>query len=548
MVAKTLLLSCLVFFPGQTAPEPLYQNQKDTPEPWYHNQRDFEIPIVIQADRQKEIDRLVLYVSEDEGQNWKEYMTVKASEKAFVFHAIKDGTYWYRVVAVNMRGAQDPDNPFKNPPDLVVVVDTQKPLIRIVSAERQGDEIVVRWEIQEDNPNTDTMKLQYQSKNSPSAFWSQVPVLPAPIGEKRFRVEGPNPILVRLQLQDMSKNQASEEKLVPGTITTAAYNGGSPTTPLVAAGPQFQDNLAPFHSDPVLPKAPVEKDEKPIAEIATQPDPNHESVAPAPNNANLAPITPPPSKGLPIASTQPQPAAGQSKDHVAALNPRKPLPTVQIVNNTRLNLKYQLNNVGPAGVDKVILYITHNDGNDWKEFAEDSSISHDPALGKTKQGTTFDRNVILPGEGVFGLTMRIYRRFDNRDLKPLPGEVPEMRIEVDQTLPDAVLFAPHRDPDQKDKLLISWNAKDRNLHPYPITLEWAKEPNGPWETIQTNLPNTGSYSWQIKPDMPAYAFLRLKVVDLARNESIAVTQEPQLIDLSEPEGRLLSATVVESKH
>ncbi len=38
--------------------------------------------------------------------------------------------------------------------------------------------------------------------------------------------------------------------------------------------------------------------------------------------------------------------------------------------------------------------------------------------------------------------------------------------------------------------------------------------------------------------------MRLRVRDLAGNESIAVTDEPQLVDLSEPEGRLINVTVV----
>ena len=207
-----------------------------------------------------------------------------------------------------------------------------------------------------------------------------------------------------------------------------------------------------------------------------------------------------------------------------------------------------MNNVGPAGVEKVILYITHDDGQVWKEFAKDDSVAHDPALGTAKRQMTYERTVRLPGEGVFGLTIRVKRRYEHRDLKPKSGEVPEMRIEVDQTAPEAILYAPRRDKNHKDSLLIHWVAKDRNLHSNPITLEWARELNGPWETIQTNLPNSGSYSWEIKPGMPAFAFLRLKVLDLARNEGVAVTQEPLLIDLSEPKGTLVGISVPGAPH
>jgi hypothetical protein len=46
------------------------------------------------------------------------------------------------------------------------------------------------------------------------------------------------------------------------------------------------------------------------------------------------------------------------------------------------------------------------------------------------------------------------------------------------------------------------------------------------------------------PDrLPVEVYLRLRARDLAGNESVAVTAEPQLVDLSEPEGKLLNVSV-----
>ena len=43
--------------------------------------------------------------------------------------------------------------------------------------------------------------------------------------------------------------------------------------------------------------------------------------------------------------------------------------------------------------------------------------------------------------------------------------------------------------------------------------------------------------------MPVQVYMRLRVRDLAGNESVAVTADPQLVDLSEPEGKLLNVSV-----
>ena len=121
---------------------------------------------------------------------------------------------------------------------------------------------------------------------------------------------------------------------------------------------------------------------------------------------------------------------------------------------------------------------------------------------------------------------------------PRPGDVPEIRVEVDTTPPDAKLYAPTPDPVSADALLLRWTATDKNLPLNPITLEWSEKRDGPWMPIISDHPNTGQHKWQVPPGLPVQVFMRLRVKDLASNESTAVTQEPQLVDLSVPEAEL----------
>jgi hypothetical protein len=113
-----------------------------------------------------------------------------------------------------------------------------------------------------------------------------------------------------------------------------------------------------------------------------------------------------------------------------------------------------------------------------------------------------------------------------------------MKIEVDTTKPDAILYKPEVAAGQQNALLLAWKATDKNLADKPISLFWSERADGKWEPIAQDLPNSGSYVWQLPPKMPGEVYLRLLVRDSAGNVSTADTPRPELIDLIEPEGQL----------
>jgi hypothetical protein len=122
---------------------------------------------------------------------------------------------------------------------------------------------------------------------------------------------------------------------------------------------------------------------------------------------------------------------------------------------------------------------------------------------------------------------------------PTSGDAPEMRVEVDLTPPAAQLYAPQPDSRQRDAVILSWSAGDRNLMANPITLKWAEQRDGPWTVIKTGLPNSGSFSWKLPENFPPQVYLQLIAVDTAGNTGVAATQQPVTLDLKEPEGHLL---------
>src|SRR5438552_18522262 len=77
--------------------------------------RDFAIPIYVMPGRRNEIKELLLYVSEDQGKTWCLASRVSSDCKEFVFHATKDGAYWFSVVIIDPQGRQDPADVTKAP-------------------------------------------------------------------------------------------------------------------------------------------------------------------------------------------------------------------------------------------------------------------------------------------------------------------------------------------------------------------------------------------------------------------------------------------------
>lgn len=543
MNAGTLTLTCLMLLTGQV--------QQGT---WYTNDGNFKIPISIQPHLRQEVKQMTLYVSKDRGKSWEQNSVIPPEQDGFIFHAPADGEYWFRVAVINRLGVQDPPSIEKAVETQKIFIDSLKPNVRIISAQRQGNEIVVRWEIQESNPDINSMKLRYRSSDPVAPLWSPpVPIKIAPIGEARIKVNNGSPLVFRLEIKDLAGNFHFDEATVPGEITQAGFQapsspqGNSGPNPIAVSSPANKGStelppLPPTGNTstgktplpPILPGNQETMSNKPGSGMPLPPPlPPNQTVSWESNNSGPKPVPPDVAKQLPGGVT---PNNGHSNVAASSVGqnetPPQALPPVQIVNNPEIVLQYELSGVGPAGIGSVELWLTKNDGQIWEPWLKDPTVS--PSM----RGGKYQRTLKLPGEGVYGLGM-VVRNKAGRGKEPRNGETPEMRIEIDLTNPEAILYAPEADPQKRDGLIISWEAKDKNLGTNPITLEWSENRNGPWNTIQTNLPNTGKYAWQLPTGMPVYIYLRLRVRDKAGNEGIAVTDQPQLADMSEPEGRLI---------
>jgi hypothetical protein len=310
----------------------------------------------------------------------------------------------------------------------------------------------------------------------------------------------------------------------PGSATTAtnAANPGTPAfSPASSAqhassqsyGPQSFSSALPASAGTVSP-----------AQASALPPP------PAPLPAETAAprvIARSDSSGLPtqLASWNQHSPGGTNTNFRSRFN----LPTPRYLNSTRASLQYEISRVGPSGIGSVEVWMTRDDGRTWFKAAEDPDLQ--PPV-----------QVEFPGEGVYGLTLVVRSRAGLGRQPPQPGEPPDLRVEVDLTPPYAELYNVEADPQRRDCLILLWSATDKNLAANPITLKWAERESGPWQVIAADLPNTGRYVWKMPEHLPYMVYLRLEARDLAGNLAVAQTPKPILVDLQEPEVKLLDIT------
>jgi hypothetical protein len=500
----------------------------------YINEREFKIPITLPADpaARADIDQLQLYVSKDQGRTWQQEAIATPRQESFPFFAPGDGVYWFSVSFTDKQKRTHPADISSVPPALKVVIDSRKPLIKLQAGERQGDLASFSWDIREDFLDAATLKLEYKTADSPN--WRPVPgASPALTNTMKFSAGTAGAVTIRMQVSDLAGNTGMSQLEIPGEGNAGVAARPDATPP--SAGP-----MLPGSSDPSSPPPPENPNwaNKPAGGPRMAMESSRPSEGPRGLPSKAFSAIDERSQRVAIATSNPPPPPPKASAPSAPLGPPsgpeavEPMPAttsyrrnVQFTNSALIDLNYEVSKVGPSGVGEVSLYVTMDEGNTWRPFGEDSD--HTPPFG-----------VELPGEGLYGFTLVVRSKAGLGRGAPQPGQQPELRVELDSTPPEAVLYKVEADPRRKDMLFLTWDALDKNLAEKPIRLYWATKPDGPWQPIAVDIPNSGRHAWQMPADLPFKVYLRLQAKDLAGNVANADTPDPVLVDLTEPEGKI----------
>jgi hypothetical protein len=531
------------------------------PDVWNMKDRTFQIPIRFDAQRRAEIRELDLYVSHDQGQTWNMEGKATPDKEFFPYTAKDDGAYWFTVAIIDQKGRQEPVNILTAPVGQRIMVDTLKPEIEL-NAERQGEEIRVSWRITELHPNPATLRLEYgETADGP---WTSLPITPGPTGEAKFT--NPAAVVVRIQMQDMAENVGQAVKQVAAANGNVAF---APPPPSASAPPP-----APTPSvAPQSPPPPVVVPPTPMAEVATW-NPRPAEPPPVPVAVRTAPPPPlpppgpmndgypmPPSPGgspvvgssqiavaprensnQRVAFSSPQSLSGPNANYGGQDVPassRGGMPPLLIVNKRQVKLEFDVDKFGPSGLGGADVYVTTDDGATWQVLNLGAGAAVLPPVDAHAGAVRGSVTVPLEKEGVaYGYWVVVKSKAGLGKAGPRAHDLPQIRVELDVTPPEATLLRPQADPSRRDTLVLMWEAVDKNLTSKPITLEWCDHP-GPdaqWHFIgPEELPHTGRFDWQPPADIPPKVFLRLTVRDTAGNKAVAQTPESVLIDLIVPE-------------
>lgn len=252
----------------------------------------------------------------------------------------------------------------------------------------------------------------------------------------------------------------------------------------------------------------------------------------------LAPAAMPPGAALPVTPSTTSAITNtiETVHHDPALVPTNltetaspPGPPVRVVNSKRINLNYEVKEVGPSGVSVVELWYTL-DGRKWNR-ADAPPPPQPPYVLDVKE------------EGLYGFTLVARNGIGVGKRPPIVGDQPQVWVAVDMTKPTVKLGDLQLGlNNQSQQLTINWTTSDRNLGARPVTLSYCERTDGaghgrleaPWTQIAANLENTGCYVWQMAPDTPRRFLVRVEVADLAGNVGSAQSTEPVIIDMSQP--------------
>ena len=191
---------------------------------------------------------------------------------------------------------------------------------------------------------------------------------------------------------------------------------------------------------------------------------------------------------------------------------------LQMISTKRFRLDYAINAIDPSGVAKVDLWMTRDNGRNWKVWGSDpDNVSPFP--------------VQVNDEGRYGFRVVIHSRDGLTGQGPSTGDQPDIYIHVDSQPPLVkITSVPYGRNSEAGRLIINWRASDPFLSLRPIRLSYSRGPTGPWTVIEDGLRNVSRYVWKVEPNVPERIFLKIEATDQAGN--VGVHQLSQSIDIS----------------
>jgi hypothetical protein len=472
----------------------------------YMNKAPFYLPVTFDEKLRPTLKEVLLYVKEGPDRPWMLKEKVPPTQSWFTVRPQQDGEYWFTVVTVDQAGRSNPANIATAPPGLVVILDTQAPRVDVANVAPSADGQCVHCSIQDANHDQRKTKFLYQTADG---MWRSGEAVPGRADAFCIPKQAMHTGMVQVVAADFAGNLTKRELNSMSRLESASTPGHKAVGP--GAGPMMPvvpNNTAKNATAPALPSEDIAAKKRSEPQELTLPSqpPLLPSAMPAMGNPDMRKVQTVQPKGQVVPAVQ------------------------QVVNNPRLMLEYQIEQMGQSGVGKVEVWLTRDKGQTWQRHAED--VDRKSPI-----------EVNLPGEGRFGISLVVSNGRGFGGNVPKRGDTPDYCVEVDVTNPTAdILGVRPESGNDGASLLITWAARDANLAAEPIDLYYGANATGPWTLIAKGVRNDGQFSW-IAPRDLSHAHVRLVVHDAAGNSTSVETSQPiALDDLSRPRGRVVSVT------
>ena len=136
----------------------------------------FSLDYVLEAVDTRGVEAVELYGSVDEGETWKLWGRDPDRQSPFDIETREEGVFGYRIVVVGRSGLASARPMDGDLPDMVVVVDKQKPKVRISGARYgEGDRVgalVIRYEV--DDANLKERPITLAFSENPDGPWTTI--------------------------------------------------------------------------------------------------------------------------------------------------------------------------------------------------------------------------------------------------------------------------------------------------------------------------------------------------------------------------------------
>lgn len=517
------------------------------------SQRVFAIPFRLPKPTTADaaVTRVELHASRDFGITWSVAGQATPTDGSIAYRADTDGEYWFRIRAIDRenraRGGEGPD--------LRVLVDAAAPRLAGRVWKGADGEIICRYAAADDSIAVDSISFAYRLAGSEWKTIAAEPILarqsPAHlIGEEIWWAgQDVSDLAVRIEVTDAAGHNTSQQfGLLPSDpgITQAdlAREIRSPIlpndheAPRAANGRTIASVMIPNSATPPAVSGGKNTDadrttsSREVTDVAWRADtgkpwsngapPSLNSQAGSRPRADAAFAT---ASGTQVTAEQPIIRVGQQSlaEVLSAELDRATGPAAAEYRGRPLHLlqsrqfRWQYDFAIPADLDgpfRVELWTTQDAGGSWQRTAVDDD-------------TESPITVEFPNEGLYGCRLEIVRDLPGEPLGPRPGDEPASWIGIDETPPQVTRLDIEPVPGGAvGEFLISYQCDDPLALPDRVRLSYSPHASGPWATIASAQPATGSYRWQPHRTLPSRVFVRVEMPDAAGNIGGRISAEP----------------------